>query len=322
MIGPFFNASRHVDSWLDGLSAQTYSNFKLYLVDDHSTDDTLERIQARLGGLAVLAEMLALPANSGPAAARNKAIRTALHEAAEIILLLDSDCRVEPDWLERHASFHEAHPEVAIVGGGMQGKSETAVGKADGFCSWFTAVPFSRARVPRMHLCTTNMSIRASVFERIGFFDERLATGEDVAFCRKARQAGFRLWLQPDIVALHLDRGTLGDAMLHHYRWGLHSYALALQEQGGYYGVLKRLRSRWLVMALVPPIAVANVLLVLIQYSFHAPCVWLYLPWICRLKWANAVGVYRGYVSPKLCLRKQISSSENLSAERALGGSL
>ncbi|MEX2121953.1 MAG: glycosyltransferase family A protein [Pirellulales bacterium] len=176
VIGPFFNASRHVDSWLDGLSAQTYSNFKVYLVDDHSTDDTLERMQARLGGLPVHAEILTLPANSGPSVARNRGIRKALAEGTQIVLLLDSDCRVE------------------------------------------------------------------------------------------------------------------------------------------------------LVMALVPPIAIANVLLVLVQYARHAPRAWLYLPWICLLKWANAVGVYRGYVSPELCLRKTLvpesRGSGGLATSDALPGRL
>lgn len=304
VIGPFFNSAAHVKGWLNALSLQDYPHFKVYAIDDASDDDTNEWLQKTGRSIKFPFELISLTENVGPSAARNIAIKKALGDGADIILLLDSDCRVNPDWISRHVQFHLSQPDVAILGGAIQGKGHTPVGIADGFCSWFTAVPHADAgAVRRLHLSTTNMSLKANTFSHIGYFDEKLATGEDVAFCRKAQRAGLILWLQSDIVITHLDRNDLRSAQRHHYRWGLHSFTLSNQEQGGYYEFLKRLPSPWLALPLVPVIALLNVVLILTKYTPHQPKVWLYLPWICLLKWQNALGVYRGFLNPKLCLR-------------------
>lgn len=275
------------------------------MVDDASTDDTRQWIQKARATLKLPTELIACEKNVGPSAARNIAIKKAIADGAEIVLLLDSDCRVRPDWITRHVEFHIMHPDVHIVGGSIQGKAHTAVGIADGYCSWFTAVPYADyGPVRKLHLSSTNMSVKAQTFAAIGYFDETLATGEDVAFCRKAQKAGAILWLQSDIVMTHLDRNDLANAKRHHYRWGLHSFTLSTQEQGGYYEPLKKLPYSWMAIPLVPVIALLNVLLILIKYTRHQPRVWLYIPWIVLLKWANAVGVYQGFRQPSLCLRR------------------
>lgn len=304
VIGPFYNAANHVNGWLNALSLQNYPQFKIYAIDDASTDDTVPWLKKTAASLKVPIELITCERNVGPSKARNIAIKKAIKDGAEIVLLLDADCRVRPDWISRHVEFHLINPDVHILGGSIQGKAHTPVGKADGFCSWFTAVPYADfGRVNKLHLSSTNMSIKAAVFPAVGYFDETLATGEDVAFCRKAQQAGAILWLQSDIVITHLDRNDMAQAKKHHYRWGLHSFTLSNQTQGGYYEVLKKVPFPWMVALLVPVIALLNVVLVLIKFSQHQPRVWLYLPWIARLKWSNAVGVYRGFVNPALCLR-------------------
>lgn len=304
VIGPFHNAAIHARAWLAALSFQTYRNFKVYAVDDASSDDTAPALADAGRGLGDHFELISLGENVGPSSARNLAIRRALADGAEIILLLDCDCRVTPNWIFRHVEFHVQNPNVAIMGGAIAGKAESVIGKADGFCSWFTAVPNTSAgRVRKLHLSSTNMSLKRSVFEKIGFFDENLATGEDVALCRRAQKAGLTLWFQSDVVVTHLDRNCTKDAIRHHFRWGLHSYTLSLQQHGGYYGVLKTFRAKWPVVALVPVIASLNTILILYKYGAKKPSVWFLIPWIFYLKWWNAIGVYRGFSNPDLCLR-------------------
>ena len=304
VVGPFYHGRTHVHDWMAALASQTHADTRLYLVDDASGDGTAEDLQAAITRAGLSGEVLALPHNVGPSAARNVAIRKALADGAGLVLLLDSDCRVQPDWVARHVAFHQAHSDVHILGGAIQGVAASPIGIADGYCSWFTAVPHSTSgAVPRLHLSTTNMSIKPEVFATIGFFDETLATGEDVAYCRKAQRAGLLLWMQSDLITLHLDRDDLADATHHHFRWGLHSYRLSLQEHGGYYGFLKSIKKPMLVAALIPAFAALNTAMILYRFSRYTPEVWLYLPWIVRLKWSNAVGVYQGFLDPTRCLR-------------------
>ncbi|MEW5852967.1 MAG: glycosyltransferase family 2 protein [Myxococcota bacterium] len=303
VVGPFYNAREHVAPWLRCMAAQTHGNFRIYLVDDASTDGTPDEVRRHAGNLPL--ELIALTENRGAGAARNHAIRRALHDGAQVILLLDSDCRVAPDWVDRHAAVHRARPDISVLGGGVQGQASSIIGRADGFASWFTSIPhFREGPVTRLHLCSTNMSIKAHVFRAHGlFFDETLHTGEDVVFCRAARQRGLLLYLQSDVVAQHLDRDDVEGARRHHYRWGLHSFTVSQGAQGGYYNFLTRVRRRRYVAALVPGIALAYTGLVLAAYTPRQPRVWKYAPWILYLKWWNALGVYHGFISPERCRR-------------------
>ena len=67
---------------------------------------------------------------------------------------------------------------------------------------------------------------------------------------------------------------------------------------------------------LMVPIALLNVLLVLWMNRRDPRVLW-YLPEICRLKWANARGVYQGFLNPSLCLHpvKSLHSSRRKSLE-------
>lgn len=302
VIGPFRNSESHVKAWVEGLSQQTYPNFCVYVLDDASTDSTGRLLQHYFSRSGISHVLFQRGTNIGPSAARNVLIRRALSDGSDLILLLDADCRVSRDWIAEHVRAHGAQPEMALVGGAIQGRAHSYVGQADGFGSWFTAVPHSKSReMTWMHLSSTNLSIRAEVFHTIGFFDETLSTGEDVAFCRSARKAGFRIWFHSNLIITHLDREKLADARRHHYRWGLHSYTLSTQAQGGYYSLLMRTRQKWMVAALVPVIAALNVALIVKQYALRSPKVLFFLPMIAYLKWWNARGVYDGYVDPSRC---------------------
>jgi len=304
VISPFYNRATHVRDWISGLEKQTYEKFRLYLVDDGSQDGTQKLLQETLAQSKLSAWLLPLKKNQGPAATRNLAIQAALGDGADLILLLDSDCRVYSDWIERHVKVHKQRQDTKIVGGGIQGVSHSIIGKADGFCSWFSAVPYgSSGPVKKLHLSTTNMSIKREVFETVGFFDKELATGEDVAFCRRAQNKNQVLWFQSDIIAIHKDRNEVQKARQHHYRFGLHSFTLSNKTCGGYYGLLKKFNSKALVALLVPVFAILNTGFVVWQFTRQKPSVWLYLPWIFYLKWWNAIGVYHGYRNPSLCLK-------------------
>jgi cellulose synthase/poly-beta-1,6-N-acetylglucosamine synthase-like glycosyltransferase len=56
---------------------------------------------------------------------------------------------------------------------------------------------------------TANAAFRRSALDRIGGFDPRCATGEDVDLSVRVARAGFELWHQPDARVMHHDRHTL-----------------------------------------------------------------------------------------------------------------
>ena len=87
VITPVFNSSKFIRDCIASVKGQTYENWELLLVDDCSADDSVDIIKEE----AVHDEritLMQLDRNSGPAAARNKALSVA---QGEYIAFLDSD---------------------------------------------------------------------------------------------------------------------------------------------------------------------------------------------------------------------------------------
>ncbi|OGR84191.1 MAG: hypothetical protein A2902_00080 [Elusimicrobia bacterium RIFCSPLOWO2_01_FULL_64_13] len=210
VIIPVYRAGEDLISLLTELAGQkTDFSYEVLIADDASPDDTAERIERHLRSLADPSfQLLRLPKNAGPAGARNFAISRA---RGGLYLLIDSDCGDVPrDYLARVLEAHRRHPD-SVIGGGVEGKGWGWVAFADRFCHWSTNIPGTApAPVRRGHLVTANMAIPRKVFEKVGPLPA-LRTGEDSAFCFKARAEGIELRLHGDLVVAHRDRRTLGD---------------------------------------------------------------------------------------------------------------
>ena len=120
VVMPVRNGERFLPDALKSTLAQTFSDLELIVVDDGSTDSTP----------AILAE----------AASRDPRVRVQRQEpggltvainagcalaGAPLIARMDADDVMLPDRLERQASYLDAHPEVALLGGGIVLVDET-----------------------------------------------------------------------------------------------------------------------------------------------------------------------------------------------------
>jgi len=95
VVIPAYNASKYIGKMLLSLSKQTYRNFEVVLVDDGSTDDTLEVVKKSQclfdGSLKIVAKK-----NGGVSQARNLGIQIA---TGEFIVFVDADDTVENNYL-------------------------------------------------------------------------------------------------------------------------------------------------------------------------------------------------------------------------------
>ena len=66
-----------------------------------------------------------LEKNSGAGAARNVGLQNA---KGKIIVFLDDDCLVKPDWLDRIVETFKKYPEAAAVGGAVRNPDDTPLG--------------------------------------------------------------------------------------------------------------------------------------------------------------------------------------------------
>ena len=115
VVIPSYNHAHYIGAALQSVAAQTLPAQQIVVVDDGSTDNSLEVIRA-FG--ATHPELRLFPqANAGAHVALNRAIEAA--GAVDYIAILNSDDLYEPARLERCVAYLEAHPECELVATGL-----------------------------------------------------------------------------------------------------------------------------------------------------------------------------------------------------------
>src|SRR6186713_2063521 len=103
VLMPTHNAAAFVTASIESLLAQTFTDFELIVVDDGSTDATLDVLAAiddpRL-------TVIASPDNQGPVHARNRAFAAA---RGRYIAALDADDLCHPERLARQVAYLDGH---------------------------------------------------------------------------------------------------------------------------------------------------------------------------------------------------------------------
>lgn len=106
-----YNGTALIAETLDSLWAQTFRDFELIVVDDCSTDNTLDLLRAVTDPRI---RIIAAERNSGPVRTRNRAFAEA---RGRYVAGLDQDDICLPNRFERQVAYLDAHPEIALLGG-------------------------------------------------------------------------------------------------------------------------------------------------------------------------------------------------------------
>ena len=194
VIVPARNEERMIGRCLERLAAMNYprDNFEVILVDNGSTDRTLEVFQSWADRLNV--RVLQRP-NVKISALRNLGAAEAKGDG---LAFLDADCLVPSEWL-RDADRFLSNENEGIVGAHYRiPPDSTWLAR-----SWFDDEHANTAG-DTSYVPAGDVLLRKSTFVRIGGFDEKLETNEDYEFCRRARRLGIPLRSYPCLEVIHL----------------------------------------------------------------------------------------------------------------------
>ena len=111
VIIPVYNSSKHIKECLESVINQTYKNIEIIVVDDASSDNSVEIIK-NINDSRI--KILELKQNIGVARARNKGIEIAV---GDYICFLDSDDYWVLDKLEKQVEFIEKNHYIFIYSG-------------------------------------------------------------------------------------------------------------------------------------------------------------------------------------------------------------
>ena len=110
VIMPIYNAEKYVEKAIRSILNQTFQDFELILIDDCSTDTSVQIIKAIQSNKISL---LQTPQNSGASVSRNLGITAA---KGEYIAFLDADDWAYPQRLQKQVDFLERNPQIGLVG--------------------------------------------------------------------------------------------------------------------------------------------------------------------------------------------------------------
>jgi GT2 family glycosyltransferase len=205
-----------VDSIWESLSFQDREKVRIVIVDDGSRPE----VQAALRKLP--AEVVLKTRNEGYARGFNDGLATIPLD--EDVIVLNNDTLAQEGWIEALQACAHSNPQVGVVGPKLlypDGRIQSAgsyrsVGAPEWFdhCFRFRESAYLPANIQREVLAVTGacMYIKREVLEKIGGFDPEYPMAyEDVDYCLRAREAGFRILYCPQATLTHLEGYTRGE---------------------------------------------------------------------------------------------------------------
>jgi glycosyltransferase involved in cell wall biosynthesis len=210
-----YNAVDDLKECLRSLEKQEYKQIEVLVVNDASTDDTLEFLQRFNGPSATSISVITNKANLGVAGARNVGIQ---HATGEIIAFIDADCIADYTWVSELVKgyFYEG---VVAVGGGILDKGVTNIWELCDKGHDFVAV--KEGYVTYIQGC--NMSFKSSVLRDYMFNDEIKYGYEETLLCDQLIADGLKIYFRPQAAVYHKHRSTVTSSLRRKYLMGVSS---------------------------------------------------------------------------------------------------
>lgn len=246
-----WNGKENTINCLEALKSTTYSNYEIIIVDNGSTDGSVQYFKENYS----LIKLIENGKNLGFAEGNNVALREVLkREEIKYVSLLNNDTIVKPDWLEKLVNALEADEKIGACqpkilslinpemidavgisinrdGGAFQeGHNEKDLGQYDKITEVFG-------------VCAGAALYRVKMLNQIGLFDKDFfAYYEDVDLAIRARLFGWKSVCVPQAVIYHIHSATLGnDSPFKKY----------LLERNSYYYVIKSLPRKVILLFLI-----------------------------------------------------------------------
>ena len=175
IIIPLFNKENFIENTLKSVLNQSFSDFEVLIVNDGSTDKSEEKVLEFKDNRI----QYFYKENSGVSAARNFGIEKA---QSNYITFIDADDYWYPNFLQEMFENSNRFPELQVFSAAIEVETSKKIIPSS-YSIIKTAdceiVNYFDASLKETVICTSCAVFHKSVFEKIGFFDTQLKSGED-----------------------------------------------------------------------------------------------------------------------------------------------
>jgi glycosyltransferase involved in cell wall biosynthesis len=189
--------------------------YEIIVVDDGSTDGSREWLREQRDSRL---KTIFGDSNRGRAAARNAGIRTA---TGKIVVMIDGDHSVNPDYLSVHAARHVS--ERCVVVGLSHFVDRPDFRALNSYLNHGGASKLPpNTPLPGRYFLTRNCSAPRDLLFAVGLFDERYHAwgGEDLDLGVRLEESGVPLYGEPGALAIHHHLRPLNELLANLYRYG------------------------------------------------------------------------------------------------------
>lgn len=223
------NAQDTIDC-ANSLKKINYKNFKVFLVDNGSTDGSREKLRPFADENI---EIIETGQNFGFSGGNNVAVEKALAEKFDFILLLNNDTTVDPDFLSELVKVAEGDPKIGIVGSKIYFyDNPKRIWYGGGKFTWFGGGrhlqyeeidknPEESNPKETGYMTGCSFLIKSEVVRKIGGLDERFFLYyEDTDWSLSTKEVGYKIVYAPSSKVYHKVSRTasqIGDPIIHYY---------------------------------------------------------------------------------------------------------
>lgn len=183
IIVPLYNKERSIKNALQSILQQQYTNFEVVVVNDGSTDHSLEEAcSVKDPRIRIINQ-----SNRGVSSARNRGIKESV---GEWIAFLDADDLLYPYALDEYLILIDKFPEAKVVC-----TSADQTNKRYNSCpKYYLITDYDRAEVisiARSGFAITHtdcICVHRTCFNRVGMFNENYTHGEDLDMWQRLSQ--------------------------------------------------------------------------------------------------------------------------------------
>lgn len=235
IIIPTYDDWKRLSLCINALAGQAFSNnmFEVIIVNNNPSDFVPENFFLPENFKIITEE------NPGSYAARNAGLRTA---KGEIIGFTDSDCIPDKNWIKNAVAYFTANKACSRIAGKVSiffdTKNPTSAELYDKLYAFH-----QKTYVENSGTCVTaNLFTHKYVFDKIGYFNEKLLSGGDFSWGTVAHKNGLKIDYVENVVVNHPARKNLKELVKKERRVG-GSQALFLEKSNNkFFFILKLLK--------------------------------------------------------------------------------